>query len=368
MLKTQFIENFSVGDEVASVFLIGSASQGQAKNGPFWKLELRDATGNLEAKIWSPMSQAYPVVAAGDMVEVVGRISMYREKLEIAVGRLRFLDEEERLSLDTALFLPSTERPPVEILAELTALCKAVFTHGPWKKLILGVLADPEVRQRLLVTPAAKAMHHAYAGGLVEHTLSVAKLCMTLADLYPYLDRQTLLAGAVFHDIGKVWELTQGLAADYTDSGRLLGHIQLLLDYLEPRIRKSGLEAGLATHLKHLVISHHGKHEFGSAKLPATLEAMALHYADDLDAKLNQIHAALDGIPEGENGWSGRVFGLERSLFKAQATPLPDKEVVEADVCKTAHPKSVVRTNANKDAHLLEDDAAPGQLSLLEDM
>ena len=359
MSKTQFIDSFTVGDEVGTLFLVGAASQGQARNGPFWKLELRDATGSLEAKIWSPMSQAYAAICTGDIVEVAGRVSLYRERLEIAVDKFRILGEEERAALDTALFMPSADRPPAELLDELKALCKKTFTHAPWKKLVLGVLADSEVTERLLVASAAKSMHHAYAGGLLEHTLGVAKLCMAFADLYPDIDRQTLLAGAVLHDIGKVWELTQGLATEYTDDGMLLGHMQLLLDYLAPRMHKSGLEDGLASHLKHLIITHHGKHEFGSAKLPATMEAMALHYADDFDAKHNQIRGALDSIAEGATGWSGRVFGLERSLYKAPVTPHATPE----DAVK----KKGSRRNARPDA-LYDDSDAPSQFSLLGDV
>ena len=321
MLKTQFIADFSVGDDVSTLFLLGAASQGQARNGPFWKLELRDSSGSLEAKIWSPQSQMHADLAAGDIVEVSGRVSMYRERLEVAVDRLRVLREEEKDGLDLSLFMAASDRPASEILLELEALCKRVFTHGPWKKLCKLVLTDPRIADHLKTAPAAKVMHHAYAGGLLEHTLGVAKLCMTFADLYPHLDRQTLLAGAVCHDLGKLWELSQGLAADYTEEGRLMGHIQLMLDFLEPLARKANLEDHLALHLKHLILSHHGQYEFGSPRLPATGEAFALHYADNLDAKLNQVRNALGAVPDGESGWSAYVPGLDRALFKALPTP-----------------------------------------------
>lgn len=322
MSKTQFIADFSLGDDVATLFLLGGVHQGQAKNGPFWRLELRDSSGSLEAKIWSPQSQMYTGLKAGDLVEVAGRINSYRERLEVAVDRMRVLGEEEKNGLDLTVFMAASERPPAELLADLEALCRVVLTHKPWKKLLRLILDDPEVTAHLLTAPAAKAMHHAYAGGLLEHTLGVARLCMALADLYPDLDRQTLLAGAVCHDLGKLWELSQGLATDYTGPGRLVGHMQLILDFLEPRIRKAGLEDHLALHLKHLVVSHHGQHEFGSPRLPATAEAFALHYADNLDAKLNQVRTALSGVATAEEGgWSAYIPGLERHVFKAPPTP-----------------------------------------------
>lgn len=321
MPKTQRIADFSVGDEVSTLFLIGSAQQGQARNGPFWKLELRDASGTIDAKIWSPQCQMYPGLAPGYIVEIAGRISMYRERLEVSVDRLRVLAEEEKAELDLSLFMAASERPASELLAELAALCKANVTHGPWKKFLRLVLADPEVAERLPTSPAAKAMHHAYAGGLLEHTLGVATLCMALADLYPDLDRQTLLAGAICHDLGKIWELSQGLATEYTEPGRLVGHMQLVLDFLAPLIRKSGLEEHLALHLQHLILSHHGHHDYGSPRLPSTMEAFALHYADNLDAKLNQTRGALAHVPEGESGWSAYITSLERNVFMALPTP-----------------------------------------------
>lgn len=348
MTKTQFIADFSVGDSVAALFLLGAAQQGQAKNGPFWRLELRDSSGSLEAKIWSPQSQMYTGLKAGDVVEVAGRVSMYRERLEVAVDRMRVLADEEKAGLDLSLFMAASERPSSELLEELEALCKGTLTHGPWKKLIKLVLADPRVAEHLLIAPAAKAMHHAYAGGLLEHTLAVAKLCMAFADLYPDLDRQALLAGAVCHDLGKLWELSQGLTTDYTGEGRLMGHIQLMLDFLEPLIRKSGLDDHLALHFKHLILSHHGQYDFGSPRLPATGEAFALHYADNLDAKLNQTRSALSGVAEGESGWSAYIPGLERNVFK----PLPTPET------QAGRKKGGAAVPG-------EDDGPPGQLSLL---
>ncbi len=323
MDKTQFIADLQNGRDVAGVFLIASAQQGQARNGPFWKLELRDMSGGLEAKIWSPQSQAYPSLSAGDLAEVTGRVTMYRERLEIAVDRLRVLEADERASLDLSLFMAASERPGSELLAELRELCRANFLHGPWKKLALSFLQDADVAERLLLAPAAKGMHHAYAGGLLEHTLSVCRLCLRLADHYPELDRQALLAGALFHDMGKLWELSQGLSVDYTSEGRLLGHIQIVVDKLAPFLRKSGLEEPLALHLKHLILSHHGLLEFGSPRLPATAEALLLHYADNIDAKMNQVANALSGLAEGEEGWSSYNPGLERHLYRSPATPAP---------------------------------------------
>lgn len=347
MDKTQFIADLKNGQEVASIFLLASASQGQARNGPFWKLALRDATGSLEAKIWSPQSQMYPDLRAGDMCEVFGRVSMYRERLEIAVDRMRVLDPDEKAAIQLADFMPSSERPPADMLEELRQLCAKNFTHTPWKKLVTGLLRDEGIVEKLLLAPAAKGMHHVYAGGLLEHTLSVANLCMLLADHYPELDRQVLLAGAVCHDLGKIWELTQGVSFDYTSEGRLLGHIQMAVDYLEPRLRKVGLEPELALHFKHLILSHHGQLEYGSPRVPSTAEAFILHYADNIDAKMNQVKNALSGVDDGETGWSAFTPGLDRFLYQPAQTPEKNR---------------TPRANSKRDD---DEDREPEQFSLL---
>lgn len=322
MEKRQSIIDIAANDEVYDIFLISSASMLQARNGPFWRLELRDATGSMEAKIWSPLSQAYPDLAAGQIVHVEAKTSLYRERVEMSIERLRVLSETEQARLDLSQFLPASERPAEEMLNELEVLCKDVFVHKPWRKFVLSVLRDEAIRPRLLVAPAAKAMHHAFVGGLVEHMLSVTQLCQKLADQYPELDRQVLTAGAVFHDIGKVWELTGGLANDYTDEGRLLGHIHMGLEHISPHLQKSGLEPALALHFKHLMLSHHGEYEFGSPKRPKTTEAMILHYADNIDAKMAQMRALFAAVPDDTTAWSPYQPTLQRFVYQPERTPL----------------------------------------------
>lgn len=320
-LSRRFVSELTLGDDVSEIYILSAAQQGQARNGPYWRLEFKDAGGVIGGKIWSPQSQAHPDLAPGQAVHLKGRVTSYRDKLEVAVDDLRVLPEEERAALDLALFMPASAQNPDAMYAELLELARATLTHKPWRKLVTGILADAEIAPLLRTAPAAKGMHHAYAGGLLEHTLSVARLCLRLADHYPALDRQALFAGAVCHDLGKIWELSSGLAIDYTTPGRLVGHINILVQKLAPFIKKSGLEPEYAQHLEHLVLSHHGTYEFGSPRLPSTAEAMVLHYADNIDAKLQQIGAALDGVPE--DGWSPYNTGLERFLYRAAQSPPP---------------------------------------------
>lgn len=351
MEKTQFIKDISPGDEVHGLFLLSASSLREARNGPFWNLELKDSGGMLEAKIWSPQSREYPELAAGSLVEVHGRAGMFRDRLQITIDCLRPLSEQETASCDLALFLPASARSPQEMLEELEKLCRRE-THGtPWKKFLPSLLRDADIRNGLLAAPAAKSVHHAYVGGLLEHTLSVAGLVLRLADHYPELDRSLLLAAAVCHDIGKMWELTGGLANDYSDEGRLVGHIILGLERLEPFLRASALPAELVRHFKHLILSHHGEHQYGSPQLPQTAEAFVLHFADNIDAKTAQCRSIFSSFSEEDQGWSSyqptlgrslyhpaRTAGIENSVCACGETP-PQEHVVEAAGARSKMPR-----------------------------
>ena len=319
--ERRWVKDTASGDDIRALYLIGSASQLQAKNGPFWRLELKDASGSLEARIWSPLSQQYADIPAGSIAEVEGRAESFRDKLQVNVNALRLLSPEEAASVDTSAFMASSRRPPLEMLEELEELCRKEFTYKPWRKFITSVLEDEAVRGPLLTAPAAKSVHHAWVGGLLEHTLSVSTLCLRFCDHFPELDRQTLFAGAICHDLGKIWEFSGGLANDYTDAGRLVGHINLCLEKLDRHLAKSGLSEELILHFRHLVLSHHGQYEYGSPRLPQTAEAFALHYADNLDAKITQSRSLFDDMDEGESGWSPYQKTLDRQLFQAPRTP-----------------------------------------------
>ena len=320
--KGHTIAEIAAGSEVRGLFLLGAASQQQARNGPFWRLELRDATGSLEARIWSPLSQQYVDLISGQLVELEGRADVFREQVQLSVGRLRVLPEEECAGLDLAQFLLASDRPAGEMLADIEQLCKKELRHKPWRKLMDLLLKDETIRQGLLTAPGATSVHHAWVGGLVEHLLGVANVCMALADLYPDLDRQILLVGALTHDLGKLWELSGGLANEYTDEGRLMGHISIGLLKLEPFLVKANVEPELALHLRHLILSHHGLPEYGSPREPHSAEAFALHHADNVDAKIVQLRTLFsDDIDSDEASWSPYQKTLGRAAYRAARTP-----------------------------------------------
>ncbi len=327
------VKDIEVGDSFSSIFLVGSAQLAESKNGPFWRLELKDATGNIEAKIWSPLSQKVEELKTGDFIEIKCKASIFREQMQLTVEALRVIENTDKLNY--ADFLASSEVAPIVLMNNLEELAQNELTYLPWKNLVKAVLNDPKIRPKLLLAPAAKSVHHAYVGGLLEHTLSVGKLCLKIADHYPELDRQLLLVAAFFHDIGKLEELSGGIANDYTDDGKLLGHIIQGIFMIKPHMEQSGVDKKLASHLEHLILSHHGQLEYGAPKVPLTAEAFALHYADNLDAKLAQVREVFKNINQMQTGdleqnsnhrqdeitWSPWINLLNRNLCQMPKTP-----------------------------------------------
>lgn len=301
-------------------YVIVRARLSQSKNGPFWDLELQDCTGQIEAKIWHPLSNSYQSFSPSQLVRVKGQVKTFRENLQLNVQELEIIESQE--GVNWAEFIPTSSRAPEDLLSELEDLCRKELTYSPWRKLCRKVLKNEVIREKLLKAPAAKSIHHAYLGGLLEHTLNVSKLSLAVSKFYPELDREVLLVAAVLHDLGKAWELEGGVTREYTDEGTLLGHIFLGLQILEPFFQDiEDLDEGLLLHLKHIILSHHGQYAFGSPKRPKTQEALVLHYVDDLDAKMNTVKTILTGQEDEENKWSQYVYSLERRLYKAESTP-----------------------------------------------
>lgn len=321
MEKGCYVKDISPTSEARGLFAVSQAAQGQSRNGPYWRLTLVDASGSLEAKIWHPLSADFSEIPAGALAWVEGRAGLYRDQVQLTVEHMRLLDAAESAAVDQTALMPASPYPLDDMLHELDGAIKAEFTHAPWRKLVQGFFSNAEMRAAFRVCPAAKGVHHAYVGGLLEHTLSVFNLCRRIADQYPELDRQTLLAGALFHDIGKLREFSGGLANDYTDEGRLLGHLMLGIEMLAPFMARSGLEEPLQRHLKHLILSHHGELQFGAVRPPHTPEAMALHYADNLDAKMAQCRGLFAQMEEDGQDWTPWQATLGRPVHRAARTP-----------------------------------------------
>jgi 3'-5' exoribonuclease len=327
--KKTFVRELAEGQPVSDVFALSQAQRKEAKNGPYWQLTLTDSTGSIEARIWHPQSQQYEGLKAEQFVHVTGQVASFKDQLQMNVNDMAVIDPVAA-GLDLTDFLPSSAVPPAELLQEMEEFLSVELTFKPWATLCKNVLRDERIRTALLSAPGAKSIHHAYAGGLLEHTLAIMRICKAMSELYPQVDKEVLLVGALCHDLGKAFELSHGISREYTDAGRLLGHIQIGLEVLEPFLRKvKDLPEALTMHLKHLVISHHGELEFGSPSRPQTVEAFILHHADNMDSKINTVQGALTAS-DGEEleGWSEYHRTLGRYLYQPMRTP---RQVREAE-------------------------------------
>ena len=323
--KTLFISDLEQGHCIEDIFVIAEARSAETRNGkPYWDLVLQDASGKVAAKIWAPLSQQTNGLTPGQFLFIQAKVELFREQFQLNISTLYVLDPQDP-DLDWSAFVPRSTEPPEKILEDIEHLCRCELHHKPWRSLCRAVLRQPEIRARLLQAPGAKSVHHAYRGGLLEHTRQVCRLCLSFAQQYPELDKELLFVAALFHDLGKAWELEGELAWDQSDAGRLLGHIQLGLDHLEPFLqRQKHLQPELVLHLKHVILSHHGELEFGSPKRPKTPEAFALHFADNLDSKLMVASSAIGALGDTEQGWTPKIWSLQRPIFNRKQTPAPD--------------------------------------------
>jgi 3'-5' exoribonuclease len=321
-----FIADLIEGDSVTSFFLVKQAQVRQRRSGdPYLSMVLGDRTGEMAAVMWEGVQEASKELVEGDIVKVQGLLGTYQGDRQLTITRLRKAAPEEVAPED---YLPRSLEDPVGLIARLQETVDGMVE--PYLKgLLRDLLADEGFMTDFTVAPAAKTIHHAALGGLLEHTASVVGLCRVLADYYPAVDRDLLLAAAMLHDVGKVRELTWNRVFDYTDAGRLLGHITLGALLVEARIREiPDFPEGLAQRLLHCILSHHGELEWGSPRRPKTLEALVLHYAEDLDGKVNSFLGFAQQHADPQHpGWTQFNKALDRYLYFGRGeTPDPTSE------------------------------------------
>lgn len=321
MAKT-FIAELAEGQAVTSYFLAKQVQVRQRRSGePYLTMVLADRTGELPAVMWEGVDDLARGLVDGDIVKVQAAVGAYHGEPQLTVSRVRKAAAEE-VSPDD--YLPRTERDPAVLLAALDGAVEAMGDPH-LKRLLQELFSDPAMRAAFSAAPAAKAIHHAVLGGLLEHTVSVVGLCRLLADYYPVVNRDLLVAAAILHDVGKIQELTWDRVFDYTDAGRLLGHITLGALRVEERIRSiPGFPADLANRLLHCILSHHGELEWGSPKRPKTLEAIVLHYAENLDGKIASFLSFAERYPDPQHpGWTQFNKALDRYLYFGHASTEP---------------------------------------------
>ena len=303
----KYIKDYREGDRVADIYLCKHKQSAVTKNGkPYDNVILQDKTGTVDAKIWDPNSAGIEDFDSLDYIEVHGDVTVFQGANQINIKRIRKCREGE---YDPADYLPVSRFPADDMMRELTGLIDSVGNLYLKELLQAFFVQDQEFVKAFRRSSAAKTVHHGFVGGLLQHTLAVAKLCDFFCTQYPVLNRDLLLTAAICHDIGKTRELSLFPQNDYTDDGQFLGHIVIGSEMVGEKIREiEGFPPLLAGELKHCILAHHGEYEFGSPKKPAIVEAVALNYADNTDAKMETFTEILEN--SSETGWLGynRLF------------------------------------------------------------
>ncbi len=300
------------GERVEGIYLVRAKNLAVTRAGkPFLTVKLGDRSGEIDAKVWEQAERMAQEFSKGDFLQVVGQVTEYNGKLQMSIQSLTRVEDQK---IDPADLLPASPRDPEEMWTELlTAMGRVKDPH--YGQLLKTIYDDRTLAEKMRRAPAAKGMHHAYLGGLLEHTLSLFQLGERIAPHYPEVNQDLLRTGILLHDLGKVEELTYFRGIDYSDRGRLLGHISIELERISEAIRSlPDFPEEKAVLLKHLLLSHHGKEEFGSPVKPMVVEALLLHMLDDLDAKV-QVFRQLMNDPSPER-WSRYHPLLGQYVFK----------------------------------------------------
>ncbi len=308
------IEDLKSGDALDQPFLLSSKVLRTSKNGSLYmQLELSDRTGKIPARMWDAKQELFETFHEDDFVLVKGKVETYQNRLQVIVRSIEPRPDSEVKVED---FLPATNKDVGKMFDRLVEIAKTV-RHPGLRKLLASFLKDEEICRKLCRAPAAVQYHHAFLGGLLEHTLGVSEMALVAAKLYPDLDSDILVTGVILHDIGKIEEFSYRRSFSYTDSGELLGHLYIGARMVEDHAAEiPELSAEITAVLSHLILSHHGAYEYQSPKLPMTAEALAVHHLDNLDAKLNAFRAAMLRDRDPESRWTDWNRMFDRKLFK----------------------------------------------------
>lgn len=315
-MSKRFIRELKEKEHVQSPFLVTEKAAGTDRNGKrFLSLTLADSTGHLNARMFEKVDDYVEGFESGDVVWIKGFVQLFQNRKQVILHEVRKAESTEYSMTDMVAELGGDPRLHLEALLTIVGGLKNEFV----RQLLLITLTDTQVSPLLLKAPAAKTIHHAYQGGLIEHIHSIVKVMDSISSLYEFLDRDLLIFGAIYHDIGKIFELDLADGIHYTPTGRLVGHMVLACELIDQKAATiSEFPQDLKDVLKHIVLSHHGKLEYGSPKLPMIAEAMVVAMIDDLDSKLNTLFHFLknevQNVPKDEK-WSHYHPGFERYFF-----------------------------------------------------
>ena len=331
-MKSPFVKELAPNQVISTFFLVQNKEIRQKKTGePYLSLSLGDRTGELDAKMWDNVAEVMETFDRDDFVKVKGLIQIFHNRPQLTIHKMQRVADAE---VELGDYFPASERDPDEMMAELRGIV-AAMGNVHLRGLLEALLEDEEIARRYKVAPAAKQIHHAYLGGLIEHVLSLCGLARLAAQHYRTIDLDLLLTGVVLHDIGKIYELSYERGFSYTTDGQLLGHISIGMRLVADKLAKiPDFPPRLRTLVEHMILSHHGRLEFGSPKLPQFPEAILLHYLDDMDSKMECMRVLVDRDRQVEGLFTGYSVAMERSILKKgkylEEEVAPPAPVVEA--------------------------------------
>jgi 3'-5' exoribonuclease len=313
------VKDISTGDRIDDLFIAAEKTLAYSQKGSaYLNLRLQDRTGDVDGKVWDNALVWDKIFRKGDVLKIQGRALSFKNAVQISVTGIQKVSDDE---VDIALFLPAAKRDRAEMFAELLSYCEQVKTPC-LAALLRSFFHDEKIAALFQKAPAAKGFHHTYIGGLIEHTLSVVGLLKMAGEYYGGIDKDLLITGGILHDIGKIYELSYDRVVEYSDSGRLIGHITIGLEMIDERIAAiPDFPKQKAMELRHLILSHHGALEYGSPKRPKTLEALIVHHMDDMDAKVNAFQEYMRQPGDDESSWTPYHRLLGQYIYKGvQAT------------------------------------------------
>src|SRR2546429_997295 len=341
---------------IVSSFVVTTKQVKPKKSGePYLALTLADRCGQIEAKMWDNVEDAIDSFDQEDFLKIKGLLNKYKNRFQLTIHKLRKLGDSE---VDFADYLPKTTKNVDDLWRTLEEFVNSIGDPH-LKALIHSFMSDPVIAAAYRNAPAAKTLHHAYIGGLLDHVVSLFRSCDVVCRNYPQVNRDLLLTGAFLHDIGKIHELAYHRSFSYTTRGQLLGHMIIELEMLQAKLaRLPDFPDDLKTLVEHLIISHHGQYEFGSPKLPMFPEALMLHYLDDLDSKMEAMRAQFERDAQSDGGWTGYNSSLGRPLLNA-ARFLEKKSVdVAATAATSEAPNQTVAAQSGFEASEKKPEAA----------
>jgi 3'-5' exoribonuclease len=313
-MKASFVNQLEPGQTITSSFLVHTKEVREKKTGePYLSLLLSDKTGRIDAKMWDGVAEVLDSFDRDDFVKIKAIVQLHQNRPQLTIHKVRQMEDAE---VDFTDYFPCSPRDSDEMWIELKAFVAAVRSPEI-RALLEEFLNDPEIADRYRRAPAAKTIHHAYLGGLLEHVLSLCNLSRSVAQHYAHVDLDLLIAGCVLHDIGKIHELTFERGFSYTAEGQLLGHIPIAFRMIADKLRGlPDFPPRLRTLIEHIVLSHHGQLEFGSPRVPQFAEAMLFHYLDDLDSKMECIRASIEQDRQSTGAFTSFIPSLDRPLLK----------------------------------------------------